>query len=190
MQCEFKIVLTFRWRIWECGKENKTCSIQGRGKISHVCNVGHEGQYWICGEYGEPFDVEGRFTALDGHKTCHEVFESHNGSPKRDKNYPILFVWTNGKIIIIKGKARRAWDHLTPSIVHMPLCMYICLYNFISSPIEIQQVIGRGIDTFSIIHGNSSTMPIPMPWHCIHFSNLPIRCLIVVIILNLQPLSH
>ena len=35
----------------------------------------------------------------------------------------------------IKGKARRAWDHLTPSIVSMPLCIYVCLSNLISSPI-------------------------------------------------------
>ena len=41
----------------------------------------------------------------------------------------------------IKGKARRAWDHLTTSIVHMPLWMCICLCNLISSPINIQYVV-------------------------------------------------
>jgi hypothetical protein len=49
--------------------------VQGRGRIYHVCNDGYEGQYCICGEYGEPIHFEGRSTTLDVRETCHEVFE-------------------------------------------------------------------------------------------------------------------
>ena len=37
----------------------------------------------------------------------------------------------------IKVKAIREWDHLTPSIVHMPLYGYLCLCNLISYLIPI-----------------------------------------------------
>jgi hypothetical protein len=49
------------------------------GRISHVSKGGHKGQYCICGEYGEPIHVEGRFTELDGHEMHHEVLEKHFG---------------------------------------------------------------------------------------------------------------
>ena len=38
----------------------------------------------------------------------------------------------------IKGKARGESDHLTPSIVHISLCMCMCLCNLISSFIVLQ----------------------------------------------------
>ena len=44
----------------------------------------------ICREHGEPIRVEGQFTALDGHKTHHEVFEGHSGCqimPRRQGYY-------------------------------------------------------------------------------------------------------
>ena len=49
------------------------------GRISHICNGGHEGRYCICDKYGEPIHVEGGSTALDGRETHHEVFEGHFG---------------------------------------------------------------------------------------------------------------
>ena len=69
----------FGWRICECAKRNERFSIQGRSRISHVCNGGHEGWYCICGEYCETIHIEGWSTALDGHETYHEVFEGHFG---------------------------------------------------------------------------------------------------------------
>ena len=41
----------------------------------------------------------------------------------------------------INNKARRARDHLISSIIHMPLCMSMCLCNLISSPIDIQYLV-------------------------------------------------
>ena len=38
----------------------------------------------------------------------------------------------------IKSKARRVEYYLTPSIVHVPLCMFICLYNLIARLTDIQ----------------------------------------------------
>ena len=45
----------------------------------------------------------------------------------------------------IKDKASGGGDHHTPSIVHMPLCMCICLYNLISSSIFLQHDPKKGI---------------------------------------------
>lgn len=57
---------------------------------------------------------------------------------KKDKSYPILFIWTNEKREKKnkKYKAMRVWDHLTPNIIHMSLCMCICLYNLICSHVH------------------------------------------------------
>ena len=77
IQCKFKIIKTLGWGIWECAKGNGRCSIQGQGWISHVNNGGHESQFCICSEYGEPIHVEGQFTILDGCEMHHEVFEGH-----------------------------------------------------------------------------------------------------------------
>ena len=41
-------------------------------------------------------------------------------------------IWTKEKKKNNKSKARRAWDHLTPSIIYMPLFMCVCLCNLIS----------------------------------------------------------
>ena len=51
-----------------------------------------------------------------------------------------MFIWTKWVSLkkTIKGKAKRAWNHLTPSIVHMALNMCICLCSLISSPINIK----------------------------------------------------
>ena len=38
----------------------------------------------------------------------------------------------------IKDKAKGAGDHLTPNIVHMPLCMCVCCYNLIFSSTVIR----------------------------------------------------
>ena len=49
---------------------------------------------------------------------------------KRIEDYPILFVWTNEnkkKNKKEKIQTKSAWDHLTPSIVHMfCVCVYAC----------------------------------------------------------------
>jgi hypothetical protein len=42
------------------------------------------------------------------------------------------------EINAIKGNARGEGDHLTVNIVHMPLCMWICLCNVISNSIMLQ----------------------------------------------------
>lgn len=39
-------------------KANGRCFIQTHSEISHVCNDGHEGQFCICGNYGEPIHIE------------------------------------------------------------------------------------------------------------------------------------
>ena len=60
---------------------------------------------------------------------------------KRIEDYPILFVWTNEnkkKNKKEKIQTKSAWDHLTPSIVHMFLCMCICLCNLIYDHIDFQ----------------------------------------------------
>ena len=62
----------------------------------------------------------------------------YNTSPERDKSYPTLFVCTNKrKKNNIKERKKKSM-RFTSNIVHMPLCMYICLCNFISSLIDIQ----------------------------------------------------
>lgn len=61
--------------IRECAKGNERCSIEGRGRISYVCDDGYDGRYCICDEYIELIHVKGQCTALDGRETYHKVFE-------------------------------------------------------------------------------------------------------------------
>ena len=75
IRCKFKIVKTISREIWEGAKRNGRCSIQGRDKISRVCNGGHEGRYCICGKYSEPIYIKDKSTVLDAHETYYEVFE-------------------------------------------------------------------------------------------------------------------
>ena len=48
--------------------------------------------------------------------------------PEKDKSYPILFVWIKKKKTM-KCKAKRAWHHLTSSIVQC-LCVYVVVPTF------------------------------------------------------------
>ena len=52
---------------------------------------------------------------------------------------PCANFWTK-KENIIKSKARGGGDHLTPSIIHLPLCICRCLCNLISCSIVLQRL--------------------------------------------------
>ena len=54
------------------------------------------------------------------------------------KSYLILFVRTNEKKKNKKGQTKESMRSSHSSIIHMPLCMSICLCNLIYSPIDIQ----------------------------------------------------
>ena len=63
------------------------------------------------------------------------------GSGKWELRYPICIVRTNEKNCN-KGKPRSGGNHLTPSSVHISLCMCICMCNLISSSIVLQKAMG------------------------------------------------
>lgn len=102
----------------------------------------------------------------------------------------------------IKGKARRVWDHLTPSIVHMSLCMCIYLCNLISRPIDfqfyffIESVIERGDSSTNSqkckIHLKtvSTCTPLLIIWNvCLNYSLLQYQIFLSILIkLGLLPI--
>jgi hypothetical protein len=49
----------------------------------------------------------------------------------------------------IKGKAKRAWDHLTPSIVHMP-CVCVYAYAMLSLVLLIPSIIFLRLFAFKL----------------------------------------
>ena len=70
---EFKIVNIF------INVQRKMNGVTYKTGVGSLMYGGHKGQYCICGKYGEPIDVEGQSTALDGREAHHEVFERHFG---------------------------------------------------------------------------------------------------------------
>ena len=94
----------------------------------------------------------------------------------------------------VKGKARRAWDYLTPSISHLPLCMCTCLCNLTSSPIDIQykhnnsQALQQPLVPTIPVHGTQT----PVTWYdkCIVASPKSVSLIVVriffLLVLNVR----
>ena len=106
----------------KCAKENRRCSIQGHGRISHICYGGYEGQSCICGEYNELIYVKGRLTILDGHKTHHEVFKKH---------FRLQIIWREGYCFekILRCELDKRYKRLA---IHNKVCVFFVGVGIIS----------------------------------------------------------
>ena len=100
--------------MWECAKENRRCSFQGRGWISHIYNDAMRANIAFAVNTVSQFMTKVGPPHLDGHKTHYEVFQMHFGlqiMPRRQGfcHKRILGCGLSRRCIVFVGVGVTSW---------------------------------------------------------------------------------